>query len=74
MSTSENTLRTLNLKNFWRNARWFDENPNNLTMKIFIVKELGHDPSQYQLQMDHNRQIHILLRNQAEESEQAKVN
>ena len=28
-------------------------------------QELGHDPQHWQLQMDHNRQVHILPRNNA---------
>ena len=30
-----------------------------------ISQELGHDPQHWQLQMDHNRQVHILPRNNA---------
>jgi len=29
----------------------------------YVLKELGHDPLHWQLQMDHNRQVHILPRN-----------
>ncbi len=29
-----------------------------------MSQELGHDPSIWQLQMDHNRQVHILPRGQ----------
>jgi len=28
----------------------------------YVLKELGHDPLHWQLQMDHNRQVHILPR------------
>ena len=38
-----------------------------------MEQELGHDPGQYQLQMDHNRQVHILPRSQLEDAEQSKV-
>ncbi len=40
---------------------------------LVLIQELGHDPSQYQLQMDHNRQVHILPRSQLDDAEQSKV-
>ena len=33
-------------------------------VKLFS-QELGHDPQNWQLQMDHNRQVHIMPRNNA---------
>lgn len=37
------------------------------------LQEVGHDPSQWQLQMDHSRQVHIMPRNLADESDPSKV-
>jgi len=37
----------------------------------FVLKELGHDPVHWQLQMDHNRQVHILPRENPQSHEQA---
>ena len=34
---------------------------------------MGHDPSHWQLQMDHNRQVHILPRSHTDDHEAAKV-
>lgn len=39
----------------------------------YVLKELGHNPSHWQLQMDHNRQVHILPRSHMDEHEQAKL-
>jgi len=37
----------------------------------YVLKELGHDPLHWQLQMDHNRQVHILPRENPKSHEQA---
>ncbi|TRY68417.1 hypothetical protein TCAL_02505 [Tigriopus californicus] len=39
----------------------------------YILKEVGHDPSQWQLQMDHSRQVHIMPRNLADETDPSKL-
>ena len=52
------------LTHFVENLYWFF---------ILFFQELGHNPSHWQLQMDANRQVHILPRSHADEHEQAKV-
>ena len=39
----------------------------------FLLQELGHDPGHWQLQMDHNRQVHILPRSQSDDDDPIKV-
>jgi len=51
-------------------SRWSDKVKR---MHDYVLKELGHNPSHWQLQMDANRQVHILPRSHADEHEQAKM-
>ena len=37
--------------------------PSHLSNNLKCFQELGRDPQHWQLQMDHNRQVHILPRN-----------
>ena len=45
----------------------------NPFLSSFLFQELGHDPNLWQLQMDHNRQVHILPRSQSQETDPTKV-